>query len=68
MLAAGAEPNVAVGEERLTPLHMAASFDYEITKLLIDAGAYKNTRDRNGRRPFNEALARWDIPTMELLF
>lgn len=67
MLDAGANPNATMGIKKITPLHIAADFDYEVSKLLIDAGANAKARDKDGRTPLHLALARWDIPTMKLL-
>ena len=52
LLEAGANPNVPGGDENYTPLHDAVEAGHvEIVKLLIERGADKKLRDKNGRIP-----------------
>jgi hypothetical protein len=57
LLDAGAGVNVRVSREENTPLHGAAMFDYELTKVLLDAGADKRAKNKEGKTPFNTAMS-----------
>merc|ERR1719341_2360901 len=52
LLEAGALPSVPAGDDRMTPLHEAASAgQVEVVRLLVRYGADREARDRMGRTP-----------------
>ena len=52
LLEAGALPSVPAGDDRMTPLHEAASAgQVEVVRLLVRHGADREARDRMGRTP-----------------
>jgi ankyrin repeat protein len=56
LLEAGADPNLAEPDRKISPLHWGAiDGNAEIVRLLIEAGAHVNVRDEKGRTPLSYA-------------
>jgi ankyrin repeat protein len=47
-----------------TPLHIAAGIGYELTKMLLDAGADKTAKDESGKTPFGSAAKHRNLSVM----
>jgi ankyrin repeat protein len=65
LLESGADVNASI--EGVTPLHAAAMTDYELTKILLDAGADKHAKTPDGRTPLDFALAEKNLRIAVLL-
>jgi ankyrin repeat protein len=57
LIDAGADVNARVLPEEDTPLHGAAAADYELTEVLLDAGADKLAKNKEGKTPFDVAMS-----------
>src|SRR5437762_2993799 len=68
LLHAGADVNAAGGVTRATPLHMAARRDHVgIARVLLDAGAAIDARDKKGVTPLQRAISCRQRAVAELL-
>jgi ankyrin repeat protein len=65
LLDAGADPNAICDGH--TPLLIAAAFDHDLTKILLDAGADKSVKSIEGLTPFRMAMMNAQFKIMKLL-